>query len=227
MGPVLKNATNPHLKVKYADLGSVLDTITEPLQAHGLLVVQRFDATEWGAVLITDLIHVATGEKLTSAVPVASKDPTDPQKMGGAITYYRRYSLLALLGLAPEDDDGNAASQPAQPPARAPETRPQPSSAPERPAVAPQSPQPPKRKMTDAPDEELLAWVRDEGFDATRRYRAAEIYLSRAKTEFEVLRREKECTAVHPEDAAELREKALGALRDRQPGQAVEGGLRR
>jgi hypothetical protein len=112
MGPVVKNATNPHLKSKYADLGAVLDTIEQPLWDNGLLIAQRFTHDQGGAILVTELIHAASGETLTSAVPVVSKDPTDPQKIGAAITYYRRYSLLALLGLAPEDDDGHAASQP-------------------------------------------------------------------------------------------------------------------
>jgi hypothetical protein len=119
MGPVTKNATNPHLKSKYADLGAVLDTIEQPLWDNGLLLVQRFTHDQGGAILVTELIHAASGERLVSEVPVVSKDPTDPQKMGGAITYYRRYSLLALLGLSPEDDDGHAAAQPRPQPAPA------------------------------------------------------------------------------------------------------------
>jgi hypothetical protein len=114
MGPVVKNATNPHLKSKYADLSSVLETIEEPLWSNGLLLIQRFTHDQGGAILVTELIHAASGERIASEVPVVSKDPTDPQKIGAAITYYRRYSLLALLGLAPEDDDGHAASQPAR-----------------------------------------------------------------------------------------------------------------
>lgn len=112
MGKVIKNATNPHLKSKYADLGSVLDTIEQPLWDNGLLIVQRFTHDQGGAILVTELIHAASGERIASEVPVVSKDPTDPQKIGAAITYYRRYSLLALLGLSPEDDDGHAASLP-------------------------------------------------------------------------------------------------------------------
>lgn len=135
MGKVIKNATNPHLKSKYADLGSVLDTIEQPLWDNGLLIAQRFTHDQGGAILVTELIHAASGERLTSEVPVVSKDPTDPQKIGAAITYYRRYSLLALLGLAPEDDDGHAASQPRpQPvPARSQAARPTP------PAAAPRA----------------------------------------------------------------------------------------
>jgi hypothetical protein len=128
-GPVIKNAQNPHLKNYYADLSAVLDAIEQPLWDNGLLIVQRFQydtvgrnggrEAEGTPILITELIHAASGECIASQVPVVSKDPTDPQKMGGAITYYRRYSLLALLGLSPEDDDGHAASQPRPQPAPA------------------------------------------------------------------------------------------------------------
>jgi len=125
MGPVLKNSTNPAFRSKYADLSSVLDTITVPLNAHGVLVLQRLgvslDPTDL-PLLTTELIHAESGQAIECCVRVVSKDPTDPQKFGGALTYYRRYSLLSLLGLAPEDDDGNAASQPARTPAP-PQTR--------------------------------------------------------------------------------------------------------
>ena len=124
MGPVLKTATNPGFRSKYADLPSVLDAITPALHKHGLLVLQRLDAfsTEAHALphLVTELIHAESGESIRSGVVLVSKDPTDPQKFGSALTYYRRYSLLALLGIAPEDDDGNEASQPPRPSAPKP-----------------------------------------------------------------------------------------------------------
>jgi hypothetical protein len=71
-------------------------------------------------VLLTVLVHAETGERIESRYPVRCKDPQDPQKVGGAVTYARRYALLALLGLAPEDDDGALASQPAKAPRQAP-----------------------------------------------------------------------------------------------------------
>jgi hypothetical protein len=118
MGPVKKDASNPAFRTRYASLQSVLETIEEPLWANGLVLVQRFTQDGEGPILATELIHAASGEKLTSAVRVACKDPLDPQKVGGAITYYRRYAILALLGLAPEDDDGNSAARPAPAPQR-------------------------------------------------------------------------------------------------------------
>jgi hypothetical protein len=114
MGKVKKDASNPAFRTKYATLQSVLETIDGPLNDNGLVLLQRFDVGEGVPVLITEIVHAASGDRIASAVPVVSKDPTDPQKIGAAITYYRRYSLLALLGLAPEDDDGHAASQPAR-----------------------------------------------------------------------------------------------------------------
>jgi hypothetical protein len=141
MGPVKKDASNPAFRTKYATLQSVLETIDGPLNDNGLVLLQRFDVGEGVPVLITEIVHAASGDRLASAVPVASKDPTDPQKMGGAITYYRRYSLLALLGLAPEDDDGHAASQPRTQPA--PARNAAPAFATPRPAPAPAMADPP------------------------------------------------------------------------------------
>lgn len=112
MGPLLKNATNPAFRSKYADLGAVIETITEPLHDNGLVFYQVIDTQEGSPVLKTTIVQVTTQEMIESICPIVSKDPNDPQKMGAAITYARRYSLMSLLALAPEDDDGNAAAQP-------------------------------------------------------------------------------------------------------------------
>lgn len=151
MGPVLKNSTNPAFRSKYADLSSVLDTITGPLNAHGVLVLQRLGVSLEPTdlpLLTTELVHAESGQAIECCVRVVSKDPTDPQKFGGALTYYRRYSLLSLLGLAPEDDDGNAASQPARTPAP-PQTRSAPRYATEPPPQV-QSPSPPAEPAAQA-----------------------------------------------------------------------------
>jgi hypothetical protein len=176
MGPVVKNATNPHLHSKYADLSAVLETIEAPLWDNGLLLLQRFTHDQGGAILVTELIHAASGERIASEVPVVSKDPTDPQKIGAAITYYRRYSLLALLGLAPEDDDGHAASQPRPQPAPARNAAPAfatPRAAPTPAPVLPASPnqRANQQREIDAEgyDEEYTwtafwAWARQHGY---------------------------------------------------------------
>lgn len=110
-GPVLKSKTNPHFKSKYADLQGVLDAVEDALSECGLVLVQRTEVKDGGAVvLVTELVHVETNGTIASVYPLTPAKPNDPQALGGAMTYARRYSALALLGLAPEDDDGNEAS---------------------------------------------------------------------------------------------------------------------
>jgi len=104
---VTKNAANPYFKSKYADLSEVLGAITPALSANGLVVVQPIKQTETGLLLRTQLHHVGGGViESTFAIP----ENKDIQKLGSAITYIRRYSLSALFGVAPQDDDGNAAA---------------------------------------------------------------------------------------------------------------------
>lgn len=104
---VTKNAKNPFFKSKYADLAEVLGAITPALSANGLVVVQPIEQTENGLLLRTQLYHVGGGViESTFAIP----DNKDIQKLGSSITYIRRYSLSALFGVAPEDDDGNSAA---------------------------------------------------------------------------------------------------------------------
>jgi hypothetical protein len=124
MGPVLKNATNPHLKSKYADLGAVIETITQPLHDAGLVFTQTIQWQPDGAELVTTIALAATGDKIESRAPIISKDPQNPQAFGAALTYMRRYSLLAMCGLAPEDDDGQKATV-APPDEKLPERPPQ------------------------------------------------------------------------------------------------------
>jgi hypothetical protein len=121
--PVLKNRTNPHYKSKYADLDSVLEAIGSALSEAGLLLIQPTEISENGTILKTVLIHAKTGDRLESAVLIPNNN--DPQKFGSALTYYRRFCLCALLGIAPEeDDDGNKAIPvKTQPPPRV-ETKP-------------------------------------------------------------------------------------------------------
>jgi hypothetical protein len=99
-------------RYKYADLSTVLDAVREPLLANGLVVSQTFSELE----LVTTLWHVS-GESIESRMTLPSVETRGlnaAQAMGSAISYARRYSLLALLNLAAEDDDG-ASSGPARP----------------------------------------------------------------------------------------------------------------
>ena len=109
MGKALKSANNPHFKSKYADLSSVVDATMPALNANGIAVIQPMQESETGRVVMTKFIHTS-GEVLECAIPlIVAKN--DMQGMGSAITYARRYGLMSLAGIAPEDDDGNAAAQ--------------------------------------------------------------------------------------------------------------------
>lgn len=110
MGAVVKNTTNPHLKSKYADLGAVLDACQTALHSNGFAIMQPCGKDEFGAYVDTVLAH-ESGETLSSRVYlVVGKN--DMQGVGSAITYARRYGLLGMTGLAPEDDDGEATKAP-------------------------------------------------------------------------------------------------------------------
>ena len=112
--PVLKDATNPHFRSKYASLSSCVDACKEAFHKHNFALLQSNGHDEYGQYVRTELLHT-TGASWGSVVYlVLSKQ--DMQGLGSAITYARRYGLLGMVGLAPEDDDGNAASAPAKPP---------------------------------------------------------------------------------------------------------------
>lgn len=106
MGKALKNAQNPHLKSKYADLGSVMDACFDALHSNGFAVMQPCGADEFGQYVETVFAH-ETGEAFRSRVYLVI-GKNDMQGVGSAITYARRYGLLGMAGLAPEDDDGEA-----------------------------------------------------------------------------------------------------------------------
>ncbi len=98
-----KNATNPHFKNRYADLSGILDTVKPILKKNGLAVVQGVE-TESNLVKIqTRIIHVS-GEWIESELTLQAAG-TDPQKIGSAITYGRRYSISSMLNIAADDDD--------------------------------------------------------------------------------------------------------------------------
>jgi hypothetical protein len=105
MGKVVKNATNPHLKRNYADINSIIDTVEPILLDHGLLLMQPIQEDK----VYTTIIDVESGEILESYLTLPPI--TDAQKLGGAITYFRRYTLVSLLSLQAVDDDGHEASR--------------------------------------------------------------------------------------------------------------------
>lgn len=107
--PALKDSINPFFKSKYADLSSVWNACKGALTKNGLAIVQTMDQREGHLVLLTTLAH-ASGQWIRSTIPVVSAKQ-DAQSIGSAITYMRRYSLAAMVGVTTdEDDDGNAAT---------------------------------------------------------------------------------------------------------------------
>lgn len=112
MGKALKNATNPHFRAKYADLGNVQDACLPALHANGFAVFQPTGTDDAGHYVKTIFAHESGGVLECRTPLLISKN--DMQGLGSAITYARRYGLLCMSGLAPEDDDGNAAVEQTQ-----------------------------------------------------------------------------------------------------------------
>lgn len=102
-----KSSANPFFKSKYADLSAVWEACREPLTSNGLSVVQTA-GMEGDAVYITTMLLHSSGQWIQDTLTMKPKDVT-PQGVGSTITYGRRYALSAIAGIAPEDDDGEAA----------------------------------------------------------------------------------------------------------------------
>jgi len=105
-----KDVENPFFKSKYADLESCVAAIKPALTKHGLSFVQVSHDEERSAAIETVIMH-ASGEWLSSGKVSVPVSKADAQGFGSAMTYARRYSLSAAFGIAPEDDDGNAAAK--------------------------------------------------------------------------------------------------------------------
>lgn len=119
VGNAEKNKTNPHFKSRYADLESAIEAAKPHLAKHDLAVMQHPYSVDSLVGVCSTLIHVS-GQWISSTLLLAPSR-NDPQGSGSAITYARRYSYLAILGMATEDDDGNAATQPKDPENDSPE----------------------------------------------------------------------------------------------------------
>lgn len=109
MGRAIKSANNPHFKSKYADLSSVREACFPALNQNGFAILQPNGVDDTGEFVETIFLH-ETGAQFSTRVYV-KVGKNDMQGYGSAMTYARRYGLLSLSGLAPEDDDGHAASQ--------------------------------------------------------------------------------------------------------------------
>jgi len=103
IGSISKDAKNPFYKSKYFDINSLIGQLKPLLAKHNLLLMQPINDNK-----VYSVIHDLDGSSVTSSMelPVG----LDAQKMGSAVTYFRRYTLQSLLGLQAVDDDGNLAS---------------------------------------------------------------------------------------------------------------------
>ena len=102
-----KGSINPHFRSKYADLAAVRSVIREPLAANGLSIVQTPKTVQGGVDVTTLLLH-KSGQWISSSLFMPS-GKMDAHGLGSAISYARRYSIMSILSLAADDDDGNAA----------------------------------------------------------------------------------------------------------------------
>lgn len=109
-GAALKTSTNPHFKSKYADLSACVEAVIDSLNNNGIALMQKTYECADGVMVETVFVH-ESGEVIDSGLLHVPASKHDAQGYGSALTYARRYSLLAATGLAPEDDDGLKADQ--------------------------------------------------------------------------------------------------------------------
>jgi len=118
IGVLVKTETNPFFKSKYMDINGLLEQLLPLLEKHGLTVIQPLSVIGYlnnqvnidgSRPALRTIIYDGEKEILNQAIPLP--DLQDPQKMGSAITYYRRYALQSLFLLRAEDDDANHASK--------------------------------------------------------------------------------------------------------------------
>lgn len=109
IGILAKDQKNPFFNSKYVPLSTVLQEVKPVLNENGFYLSQEPQIEGGQDVLTTRLIHIS-GEEIKCTTPLKKANDNDPQKYGSAITYMRRYSLCALLGIAEQDDDANSAS---------------------------------------------------------------------------------------------------------------------
>ena len=109
-GPALKSSTNPHFRSKYADLSACIEAVIGSLNNQGIYLMQLTEEHEGGVKVSTVFIH-ESGEQLSGGSLFMPATKLDAQGFGSALSYARRYSLMAACGIAPEDDDGNQATK--------------------------------------------------------------------------------------------------------------------
>lgn len=124
-GPALKTSTNPAFRSKYAKLENCIDAVIDALNDNGIMLMQNTHDHPTGIVVETLFLH-ESGEVVSNGKLYVPAAKNDPQGFGSALTYARRYSLMAACGIAPEDDDGNVATKAVQEAAKPPKPAPKP-----------------------------------------------------------------------------------------------------
>ena len=113
VGAISKDSKNPFFKSKYFDINKLIEAVNPVLSKHGLVLLQPIEDNK----VVSMIIDSESGEVAKSWLELPNL--SDPQKIGSAISYYRRYTLASLLGLQAEDEDGNglkAKPKPVAPP---------------------------------------------------------------------------------------------------------------
>jgi hypothetical protein len=110
-GPALKTSTNPAFRSKYASLENCIEAVIDSLNDNGIMLMQPTHLCEDGVIIETVFLH-ESGEQISAGRLHVPATKHDAQGYGSALSYARRYSLLAACGIATEDDDGNNASKP-------------------------------------------------------------------------------------------------------------------
>lgn len=169
-GPALKSSTNPHFRSKYADLSACIEAVVDSLNENGIMLMQKTHEVENGVMIETVFLH-ESGEEMSAGKLFMPATKFDAQGFGSALSYARRYSIMAACGIAPEDDDANSAVKSAPPPLPKPTPKPTPVA----PVVAtpkPVEPQPTEQlappKMQGKADQWQLKISTDPGTNFTQ-----------------------------------------------------------
>lgn len=109
MKPAAKDANNPHFKSKYADLEAVNEA-ARVLANHGIAIMCVPDGWSEGRIVIRAMLVHESGELMEGRLEMPVAQANNPQAVGSALTYARRYAVSALANIATSDDDGNAAT---------------------------------------------------------------------------------------------------------------------
>ena len=112
VGAISKDSENPFFKSKYFDINGLIQHVEPILTKNGLLLLQPIKEGKQYSIIYDP----ETGENADSCLELPKLN--DPQKLGSAVTYYRRYTLCSLLALQAEDDDANAASKESKKPVK-------------------------------------------------------------------------------------------------------------